>query len=574
MATITIDGQNYDLPEGAKLNAIQAARHFGIEIPYYCWHPALSVVANCRMCEIEVGTKDASTGEVRMMPRLVPGCQTPARDGTVLVTNSSKVIEHRKNIMELLLINHPLDCPVCDQAGECGLQDYSYSHGRAAHRFVEERNVKPRKEVSDLVVLNQDRCIMCTRCVRFTREITGTAELQVMRRGDHGEIAIFPDQPLDNPLAGNVVDLCPVGALLDKDFLHNQRVWFLSKHDGICNGCATGCNISAEENAGKVWRHKPRHNPFVNDFWICDEGRYSYKNANRPDLLSGHYILDNGVHHAVTSDRFFSRLNESLTHLVLDKASVLGVLSPSLTVEEAFSAATWIKQLTNRSKLAIGPVSVVGQDVTFTPDKHSGRSGDTSFLDPKPFTISSEKVPNRAGVSLVLEAFTGVVSSFDQELNSEQPADVVIVFGGSSESNWLTEDQVTLIRKSKCVVLFDSTINAMADSSDFVCSIASFAEKAGTYVNKNLRLQYFEPALPTRDGVLPLIDVLAVLRGVGRAPISSKSVLDEASRKIPSLAKAAGGLLPEFGLNLAGDDPVVTESRFRDDWTLANVAQV
>ncbi|MFM7591193.1 MAG: 2Fe-2S iron-sulfur cluster-binding protein, partial [Isosphaeraceae bacterium] len=241
MATIIIDGQNYELPEGAKFNAIQAARHFGIEIPYYCWHPALSVVANCRMCEIEVGTKDAATGEIKILPRVVPGCQTPAKDGTVLVTNSKKVLDHRKNIMELLLINHPLDCPVCDQAGECGLQDYSYSHGRAEHRFVEERNVKPRKDVSDLVVLNTDRCIMCTRCVRFTREITGTAELQVMRRGDHGEIAIFPDQPLDNPLAGNVVDLCPVGALLDKDFLHNQRVWFLSKHDGICTGCASGC---------------------------------------------------------------------------------------------------------------------------------------------------------------------------------------------------------------------------------------------------------------------------------------------------------------------------------------------
>ena len=207
------------------------AQRVGIEIPYYCWHPALSVVANCRMCEIEVGTKDPKTGEIKMIPKLVPGCQTPAKDLTVLVTDSPKVKEHQRMIMEYLLLNHPLDCPVCDQAGECGLQDYSFDYGQSVHRFVEERTVNPRKDVSDLIQLNQDRCIMCTRCVRFTREITQTGELQVMRRGNHAEIDIFPGEPVDNPLAGNVVDLCPVGALLDKDFLHKQRAWFLSKHD-------------------------------------------------------------------------------------------------------------------------------------------------------------------------------------------------------------------------------------------------------------------------------------------------------------------------------------------------------
>ena len=288
MATIIINGQEYSLPEGEKLNAIQMAMRVGVEIPYYCWHPALSVVANCRMCEIEVGGKDPKTGEIKMVPKLVPGCQTPAKDLTVLVTDSAKVKEHQRMIMEYLLINHPLDCPVCDQAGECGLQDYSYEYGQSVHRFVEERTVNPRKDVSDLIQLNQDRCIMCTRCVRFTREITQTGELQVMSRGNHAEINIFPGHPVDNPLAGNVVDLCPVGALLDKDFLHRQRAWFLSKHDAVCTGCASGCNISSEENRGQLWRFKPRFNPHVNDYWICDEGRYSYKAANDPALLAQH----------------------------------------------------------------------------------------------------------------------------------------------------------------------------------------------------------------------------------------------------------------------------------------------
>ncbi len=290
MATILINGVLYPIPEGEKLNAIQMAQRVGVTIPYYCWHPALSVVANCRMCEIEVGAKDAKTGEIKLLPKLVPGCQTPARDLTVLVTDSAKVKAHQRMIMEYLLLNHPLDCPVCDQAGECGLQDYSYRYGQSVHRFVEERTVNPRKEVSDLIQLNMDRCIMCTRCVRFAREISQTGELQVINRGNHAEIDIFPGEPLDNPLAGNVVNLCPVGALLDKDFLHRQRAWFLSKHNAVCTRCSTGCNITAEENRGALWRFKPRHNPHVNDYWMCDEGRYSYKAANDPDLLAAMYV--------------------------------------------------------------------------------------------------------------------------------------------------------------------------------------------------------------------------------------------------------------------------------------------
>src|SRR6476661_697488 len=332
MATIFINGQEHAIPEGEKLNAIQMATRVGIEIPYYCWHPALSVVANCRMCEIEVGAKDAKTGEIKMIPKLVPACQTPAKDLTVLVTDSPKVKEHQRMIMEYLLINHPLNCPVCDQAGECGLQDYSYEYGQSLHRFVEERNVNPRKEVSDLIQLNQDRCIMCTRCVRFTREITQTGELSVMRRGDRAEIDIFPEHPVDNPLAGNVVDLCPVGALLDKDFLHKQRVWFLSKHDSVCTRCSTGCNISAEENRGSLWRFKPRYNPHVNDYWICDEGRYSYKTANDPNLLEAMYVREGGDLRPVAIDQALRSAGQCLARIAGERGVAAAVLSPFLTV--------------------------------------------------------------------------------------------------------------------------------------------------------------------------------------------------------------------------------------------------
>src|SRR6266567_7928844 len=183
MATIFINRSEYTLPEGEKLNAIQMAMRVGIEIPYYCWHPALAGVANCRMCEIEVGGKDPKTGEIKMIPKLVPGCQTPAKDLTVIVTDSPKVKEHQRMIMEYLLINHPLDCPVCDQAGECGLQDYSYEYGRSQSRFEEDKAKKPKKDVGENIYLYSDRCIMCTRCVRFTREISGSGELYVDGRG-------------------------------------------------------------------------------------------------------------------------------------------------------------------------------------------------------------------------------------------------------------------------------------------------------------------------------------------------------------------------------------------------------
>ena len=355
MATIVIDGKEYPLADGENLNVIQAATRAGVEIPYFCWHPALSVVANCRMCEVEIGSKDPKTGEVKMIPRLTPACQTPARDMTVIVTNSPKVKENQRMVMEYLLIHHPLDCPVCDQAGECSLQDFSFDYGQANHRYVEQRIVNPRKDVSDKIQLNQDRCIMCTRCVRFTREITQTGELEVIRRANRAEIDIFPGRPVDNPLAGNVVDLCPVGALLNKEFLHKQRVWYLTRHDAVCVRCSTGCNIYAEENVGKIWRFRPRFNPHVNDYWICDEGRYSYQAANDPALLDAMYIRQEGDLHAVPVDQAINTVGRELERIARDGGIIAGVLSPFLTVEEAYLMASYLKGLNPANVLALGP---------------------------------------------------------------------------------------------------------------------------------------------------------------------------------------------------------------------------
>jgi NADH-quinone oxidoreductase subunit G len=569
MASIIINGIEHAIPDGEKLNAIQMASRVGVDVPYYCWHPALSVVANCRMCEIEVGSKDPKTGEIKMIPKLVPACQTPAKDATVLVTNSAKVKENQRMIMEYLLANHPLDCPVCDQAGECGLQDYSYEYGQSVHRFVEERNVNPSKDVSDLIQLNQDRCIMCTRCVRFTREITQTGELMVTGRGSHAEIDIFPGHPVDNPLAGNVVDLCPVGALLDKDFLHHQRVWFLSKHDSVCTGCSTGCNISAEENRGALWRFKPRFNPHVNDYWMCDEGRYGYKAANDPALLSASYVLKAGDLKPTPIDQAIAAVEQGLARVAEKGGAIAGVLSPFLTVEEAYLMAKYLKDLSPTCVLALGPVPVRGEDQTFLPDQTKGRTGDTSFVVPRPFTIHAEKCPNRRGVEAIIEHFQGEVIGFDALAQRVASGEFQALHVASDAIDpWIGEEEAKALRAGvEFLVLQDTNVTPLAHLADVVLAGATFAEKAGCYVNADGRLQYAEAALPPRDGSLPDLDLLAILSGRGQGPIRSGAVLAELAEAIPVFAAARDGRLPEFGVVLEKPEPSAVGAAFSDPWT-------
>src|SRR5258708_9657454 len=236
MAIVYIDNQPVDIGN-EKLNLVQVAAKVGVFIPHYCWHAALSVVASCRMCLVEVG--EMKDGKPLMQPKVVPGCQTPAKDGTVIVTNSDKAKNAQAGTLEGILLNHPLDCPVCDKAGECMLQDFSYRYGRSQTRMIDTKNHPPNKDyIGDNITLFADRCIMCSRCVRFTREISGEAELQIINRGDHSEIDIFPGVPLDNKLATNVVDLCPVGALCSKDFLYKHRVWNLKTTNSVWPDCS------------------------------------------------------------------------------------------------------------------------------------------------------------------------------------------------------------------------------------------------------------------------------------------------------------------------------------------------
>src|SRR5262245_33670671 len=404
MATVYVNGTPVTIGDKERLNCVQAADRAGILIPHYCWHAALTVVASCRMCLVEIG--EMKDGKPAMQPKVVPGCQTPVKDGTVIVTDSPKAKAAQAQTLEALLLNHPLDCPVCDKAGECKLQDYSYEFGHAESRMIDRKNTPPNKpHISSKITLFTDRCIMCSRCVRFTREIAGTAELTVVNRGDHSEIDIFPGQPLENKLSGNVVDLCPVGALCSKDFLYKQRVWFLKEHDSVCAGCATGCSIHLDANKDVVFRLRPRENPEAQGWFICDEGRFGYHYVNENDRLKRPTVA--GTPKPWT--HVLSELRDKLAAAATRNATgVAVVLSPFLTCEEAFPFAKYFKGLSKDVRLFLGPVPVVGSDDTYPKDRR------VNPIEPVKFTIRAEKCPNRRGVEAVLKHFQGEVRAFDR----------------------------------------------------------------------------------------------------------------------------------------------------------------
>ncbi|MBM4076322.1 MAG: 2Fe-2S iron-sulfur cluster binding domain-containing protein, partial [Planctomycetes bacterium] len=380
MPTVIVNDVPVEIDANEKLNCIQAAQRAGVEIPSYCWHSELSVVASCRMCLVEVGDKKPD-GTVAMQPKLSPGCQTPVKDGTVIVSNSEKVKAAQKATLEYLLLNHPLDCPVCDQAGECGLQDYSYEYGRGYSRLQEPKNIKPDKDyIGDQITLFTDRCIMCTRCVRFTREYSGTAEMQVVSRGTHEEIDIFPDEPCNNKLAGNVVDLCPVGALCSKDFLYEQRVWWLKSKNSVCPGCSTGCSIRVDQNDDVLYRLKPRVNEQAQGHFMCDEGRFGWKYVHSDQRISRPRQQSGGKIVASDWETVLPALTGALKDAVVRAPSKFAVvISPWATVEEAFLLATFARKLSSSAKLAIAPVRKVGDDDHYPKDVHGKSASPTRF---------------------------------------------------------------------------------------------------------------------------------------------------------------------------------------------------
>lgn len=465
MPNLTIDGKAVEFAPGQTI--IKAALAVGIDIPYYCWHPRLSVAANCRMCLVEV----------EKAPKLQPACEVQCREGMVVQTKSQKVIEARSSVQEFLLINHPIDCPICDQAGECKLQDYYMKHDRSGTRF-DETKVEKKKAVTlgPTVVLDEERCINCTRCVRFMGEVRNNPQLGQFDRGDRAVIGIFPGQPLDDPYSANVADICPVGALTNLDFRFKCRSWFLTKTEGVCSGCARGCNVYVDHSMNEVQRIRPRDNDAVNASWMCDAGRDTYKKVHDKEtqVLEPHALKD-GKHVPITWEQAKAKLAELLGSFVGQTDGTLGLaLSSQLTTEGVSSFVELAEQVLQVDTYAIlGLADWPGDDFLRVTDQN----------------------PNRAGAEMVLEAY----SIFDEgpELLAralENGSVSTLIMVGTDYPN---PDQrwKAALDKAKAVVAFSTSWDESARMADLVIPLASWAEQDGTFVNVQGRMQRIHRAL-------------------------------------------------------------------------------
>ena len=437
---ITINGAQMQAEKGSLL--IDKLLDENIHIPHFCYHQALGKDGNCRMCMVEI--------EGQKRPQIA--CDTPVKAGMIVRTQGENIEKVRRDILELELINHPIDCPTCDQAGECKLQDYYMESGFYDSRVnVNAKNhARKRVDLGSNVMLDQERCVLCTRCVRFCSQITKTNELGVISRADHSVIGTFPGKPLDNPYAMNVIDICPVGALTNKDFRFKQRVWFLETFDAICNDCSKGCSIYVDHRKEKykddqIFRFRPRVNKNVNGHFICDEGRLSYANeANNRFETSLVNKNETNVDNTITN--MFKELTTN--------KNILFVLSANLSIEEMQN----VKNLAAKLNLDVSG--------------YSPNTFDESFADD--YLKTNDRTANRAAFKEL--QINESKEYFDEKLNK---ASLVIIV-----ENSYFENNANLLENKKVISLFSHHCMTIA-SSNIAIPVASFYEKSGTYININ-----------------------------------------------------------------------------------------
>lgn len=364
MTKIIVNGREIDADPAKPL--IAACHDHGVEVPHYCYHPGLQPVGSCRICQVEVRQGDAP-------PRVVVACRTPVAEGMIVDTESEKAHQTRRECLEFLLKNHPLDCPICDKAGECDLQDYSYQEGQAKGRSHEpRRKLEKRKSLGDVIVLDQERCILCSRCVRFFEEVTNKPQLTVAERGARSVITTFGDRPLEGKYQGNIADLCPVGALTLKPFRFQARVWNLFKVASTCPECSRGCAITVEVlRHGAVKRFRPRHDPRVNGYWMCDLGRFAYGPVNREDRLAGALLRGWARPESTEVDQALS----SAADLLLANEPRTILASPFVTLEEAEALLQLAKRLDAEAAFVSPPPNGEEDDLLHTGDPCPNRRG-------------------------------------------------------------------------------------------------------------------------------------------------------------------------------------------------------
>ena len=486
MPTLKIDGKEITVEKGTTI--IRAAEELGISIPYYCYHPGLSIAGNCRMCLVEV----------EKMPRPQISCHIQCQDGMVVHTQTETVKQLRQHVLEFLLVNHPLDCPVCDQAGECWLQDYYMKHGLYDSRLNENKVKKSAKAVpiGPTIMLDSERCILCSRCVRFTDEITKTGEFGIFNRGDHSEIGIYPGLELNNKYSGNVADVCPVGALTDRDFRFKCRVWYLKKTESICPGCARGCNITIETNqerphhanGERVMRLKPRYNGEVNDWWMCDAGRYGYKFIDHDRIIEPVKRMDGEVRTVEWNEAI-----ESLIKLFKkqSKNEIAVLLSPQMTNEELYLAKRlFLRDLgIDRVYLVRAHLDGDQDDLLIRADKHPNRKG-AEYIGFSEDERTTKKV--------IDEAVAGTLKG-------------LIIFGQDLVCLYPTRNIEDMLHQLSLSVLIGTNHNLTSEHVQFVLPAAPYAEKDGTFTNFKGKVQQIRPALIPLGESKPESEILMLL---------------------------------------------------------------
>jgi NADH-quinone oxidoreductase subunit G len=530
LVTVNIDGKDIAVPKGT--NVIEAARQLGIEIPHYCYHPKLTVAGNCRMCLIEMGmpamdpaTKapivDAATGKpkINWIPRPQIGCATNASPGLHVKTNSPMAREAREGVTEFLLINHPLDCPICDQAGECKLQEHSTAYGRGYSRFVEQKNVKPKRtQLGPRVTLDDERCILCSRCVRFSKEVAKDDVLGFVDRGSYSTLTCYPGKQLANNYSLNTVDICPVGALTSTDFRFKMRVWFLKQTPSIDTESSVGANTEVWSREGVIYRVTPRQNDGVNDTWMADSGRMLYKQVKADNRLLEYSVDRTAALPAVALAKAGDLLNAG---------SVAIVGSGRSSVEEQFLT----KRLADALKVSAVLVSRVG-------------AGDKIL-------VSADRNPNVRGALV-----TGLISALPAQQLTSLAADIdagkvktVLSVGEDLTAAGLTAAQLAKVS----VVYLGTHKNATSDAAKVVIPTLTVFEKSGTLVNQQFRLQKFAKAVPGPAGIADDLVTLATLVGaVTRSTVASDlgSLWAVIAAEVKPLATVTYANLPATGLLL------------------------
>ena len=472
MVNMKIDGRDVTVP--ADWTVIRAAQTNDIEIPHYCYHPDMSIAGNCRICMVSV----------KGAPRPVVGCATPVAEGMEVTTTAAPEVEARKGVMEFLLINHPLDCPECDQSGECKLQNYSVDHGQDHGRFHEEKVRKSKATMGPHVKYWGSRCILCTRCVRFTDEVSGTGELGVIYRGDRSEIATFPGRVLDNPLSMNTVDICPVGALVSSDFLYQSRVWHLHSNPSVCADCSVGCNTRVDLDAkDHIKRILPRRNDAVNKEWMCDSGRLSFGYVRGARLQKPKV----GGVDATWKDARRAALD------LLSAPDTVALVSAWNTNETMTAIRDLLAHVGGTNTRLYGYGKPVVADQVFPG-----------------FTISGDKNPNRAGLKQVL----GLDSESSLKALAAETGPIgTLLLVHNIPDFVITPEFKAVLDRSENVVLLDFAAGELLRYGNVAAALPTLTsfEKAGTFVNKDGIAQAFEPVMEPATYGLPEAEIAAAL---------------------------------------------------------------